>query len=183
MVHFPCFWRNSLSPVEQKLLVAVLLAHAKSAYRENPSTQVVLATAKSSGDYLKAVAAGILTLGGQHAPIEESYDLLNADSPRTQAAALLAQGNRVPGFGSSFHKEGVDPLWLDVEKALAEANPKLSAEIAAITEGLTVKRLWPNPSSFTAAAAITLGLPKKTAQALVLMGRLESWSQLAGGVL
>src|SRR5262245_24377808 len=111
------FWRpEPFTDIERQLLDAVLSAHGVSVARSNHSTVTVVNAAAGSGDYCKAIAAALLTIGSTHAPLEESYALLSTANPTEAARAIIARREKIPGFGGSFtDDEGRDPLWLDVE--------------------------------------------------------------------
>lgn len=160
------------------LFDALLQAHHDSALRGNCSHQALVAAAVGSGDYFKAMAAGLLTLGGLHAPLFVTYDLLAAPGAQEHVERMLAKGQRVPGWGNGFVKDGPDPLWTECAMQLSVENPSLDQVMDAITEVLHDhgKRIWPNPSCYTAAVALTLGLPRYAVGELLIQGRLHAWT-------
>lgn len=175
------FWTHETLPVPaHALLRAVFCAHAASSQRDNVSAQTVQLAALGSGDYTKAIAAGLLTLGGIHAPLADTMRLLQNTDPTPRTREILAKGRRVPGWGSSFHKGEPDPLWTEVDEALVEHFPGMAGRISAVTQCLhdNGKVLYPNPSAYTAAAALIVRLPRNIAPYLFLAGRLDGWSQL-----
>lgn len=172
------FWTDQpLTESQQALLNLVFEAHCRSALRENISTHAVALSAQGSGSYTNAIAAALCTLGGVHAPIEETYKVLtNAD----YALQLLEDGKKVPGWGNSFHKEA-DPLWENVNKFIKKHYPDACLTIEAVTEAIEKvkgKRIHPNPSCYTAATAIILGIPSHLAAWLFVQGRLAGWSMI-----
>lgn len=165
---------------EQELLDLVLEAHAQSAQRDNISTTAVLQCAAGNGTYTNSIAAGLLTLGGMHAPLEQSYELLSSEYAVEGAKLMLADGVRIPGWGNSFYKGEPDALWSQVAAWVEVNRPDLHTRISEVTAFLhgQGKDIYPNPSTYTAAAAIALGIPAKCAAFLFLQGRLLSWSQI-----
>jgi len=169
-----------LTEKETQLLALVLDAHAKSALRQNISTTTVLQCAAGNGTLTNSIAAGLLTLGGTHAPLEQSCEVLMASNPVEGARLLVADGYKVPGWGNSFHRGEPDPCWAEVDQWLQENRPDLYAKIQAVTDFLrsTGKPVMPNPSTYTAAAALALGIPPRCAAFLFIQGRLLEWVKL-----
>jgi citrate synthase len=175
-------WRKEpLSEPETKLLGAVLLAHHQSSFRSNASTVAVLNAAAASRDLAKSIVAGIMTLGGRHAPIEQTCELLGVEQPAAIVTEIIQSGRKVPGWGGTFQKDQPDPIWAEVSKLLEEFYPSLAARLDVITEALHAegKKIYPNPSAYTAASAIALGLPAELAVYLFIGGRLDAWTRLA----
>jgi citrate synthase len=178
------FWREEpLSEAEHELYLLVSNAHHFSALRENVSNQAVVLSAVGSGDYYKSIAAGLMTLGGTHGPIEETvmflkqgYDALAASVRRSYAIGL-----KIPGWGNSFYRAVEDPLWADVRDCLAVKFPEAHGKLKTVTgvwAEVSGKPLYPNPSAFTAVAAIEFEMPPKIAPFLLVLGRLSAWTQL-----
>lgn len=157
------------------MIGACLLAHAESALRGNASHHALILAAKGSGDYFKAISAALMTLGERHGPLRQTYALL-ATEPDIQA--ILDAGLKVPGWGSSFVK-GPDPIWAETEEAVKKANPVIFERIERITATLhnAGKDIYPNPSCWTAAVAMTLGIPREICGYLFILGRLEAWTR------
>lgn len=175
------FWRDTeLAPHEKALLRAVLDAHYHSTFRDNLSTVAVKLSACGSGDYTKALAAALSTLGGVHAPLVQTHQFLSCEDPPMAARRLLDAGLKVPGWGSSFVKGEKDEKWLPVEKLLAEHWWPLYEKIDMVTAVLRMsgKDLHPNPSAYTAATAIILGMKADLAPYLFVAGRLQGWSEV-----
>lgn len=175
------WWRSApLTPPEMRLLQAVATAHAASALRMNASTQAVILSASGGGEFGKALAAALLTLGDRHAPLEATCLLLNQPEPAVRASALLKAGAKVPGWGNSFHRGEPDPLWVPVDAVLRAEFPQIHRDLTAITA--TLHRvglpLHPNPSAYTAATARAVGLAPSCAAYLFIAARLETWSGL-----
>lgn len=172
------FWKTQpLNEKELGLLKAVFHAHSLSAQRPNMSSQALLLAHAGSGDYVKSLAAALLTLGNTHAPIEQTQRLLGHPN---WVDALLAAGKKVPGWGNSFAKGEPDLVWREVERLLSVDFPEAWAKVEAVTASLRSRdlHLFPNPSAYTAAAAIALGLPAHCAAYLFIGGRLECWTAM-----
>lgn len=168
------FWREKpLSPEEQRLLAVIGEAHYKSSFRENPSSVAITVAGTASGSFTQSLIAALATLGGVHAPIEATYDLLASEGP-------VPENEKLPGWGTSFIKGQIDPVWLPVDECLALLNPSLHQKIESITRALHVKGkiVYPNPSCYTAATALTLGIPRRLSAWLFVGGRLHAWYEL-----
>lgn len=175
------FWRTAaLDPNEKTLLQVVLHAHYRSAFRDNLSSSAVKMATLGSGDYTKAIAAALSTLGGAHAPLVQTYQFLTSSDVASATRNGLAAKRRIPGWGNSFHKGEPDPVWTQVEVCLRLHWPDLAKKLDDVTGVLHAagKNLFPNPSAFTVLAAIALGIPPHLAPYLFVMGRLQGWSEL-----
>lgn len=180
MIFPKAFWTDEpLALNELSLLNATLAAHAESAARGNVSHQVLQATAVASGHYANAIAGALLTLGAVHGPLVQTWHLLAVANPQRKAADMVAAGLRVPGWGNSFHKGKPDPLWAGVAGMLERDFGAMHTTIENITASLHAagKMLYPNPSCYTAAVAILLGMPAELCPYLFLRGRLDEWSK------
>jgi citrate synthase len=162
----------------QSLLRACLAAHRASAERPNISSETLRRAFAGSGSYTSALAAALSTLGGLHAPLAATVSFLAAAEPWKQVKGALEAGQRIPGWGSSFAKGGKDPLWLEVDGILAAEFPELTAKIEAVTMALhqAGKRIYPNPSCYTAATALALGMHPALAPWIFVAGRLDAWT-------
>jgi citrate synthase len=176
------WWRTrELSSQEESLLKLLFEAHRLSSFRPNISSVSVVNAAIGSGSIAKAIAAAILTLGGKHAPLEQTYLFLSLEDPAAQVQALLARGEKVPGWGGSFQKDGVDPIWEPVRLALAAQCAALSQKLDEVTAALhrQGKVIYPNPSAYTAAVALALEVPPSLSVYLFISARLDAWANIA----
>lgn len=176
------WWRQDpLTEHEQFLLQAVHVAHQKSAFRNNASSMAVVNASVASGDLSKAIVAGIMHLGEKHAPLEQTYRFLCLEHPEKNVNWALEVKENVPGWGNSFVKGDYDPLWVGVHEILHKNFPEIAWKLNRVTEELHShgKKIFPNPSAYTAAAAIVLGLPPKVAVYLFIRARLDAWAHLA----
>lgn len=174
------FWRNEpLNEVEWNLFNTVMAAHSRSAFRDNASTSALKISSSSTGSLSRALTAALSTLGGRHAPLTQTYDLLSSEDSLEKASILLNSGQKIPGWGNSFHKSK-DPVWIEVDCLLEKQFPEKSAKIDAISSLLqdSGKFVFPNPSCYTAMTAIILGMPKQDSEYLFIAGRLYSWVEL-----
>ena len=183
IIDFPTYWRKEpLSKAEWELVNQLMRAHHASVFRQNVSTVVIANTAFGSADYSKAIAAGLMTIGGIHAPLWATMDLLNSENAVEWVEKIVADNRRVPGWGNSFIKEKPDELWMGVDLCLKVSgiNSRFIKNIEAITDKLHElgKKIFPNPSAYTAAVALVLGIPPAMAPMLFVTGRLSGWSEL-----
>lgn len=170
------FWREAeLTDPEERLFLAVMHAHQYSAQRGNASGIVAALTATGSGSYAQALSAAILTTGALHAPLEQTIKYLQRDG-----VGRALGDEKIPGWGNSFHRAQPDPLWTEVDAILHADFPQLAARIDEVTASLHErgKKIFPNPSAYTAATALALGMPAKVAPYLFVCGRLEAWSHI-----
>jgi citrate synthase len=176
------WWRKEpLSDVETELLRRVAEAHADSARRDNISSVMLRSAYAGSGNFSGAIAGALLTLGGMHAPIEQTVQLLECANPAVVAREMLGRGEHVPGWGNSFHRGVPDPIWVGVDAFLREHFGELSEVMDAVSAELWHVKglvLLPNPSAFTATTAIAVGIPARAAAWLFISGRLDAWAKL-----
>jgi hypothetical protein len=179
---YDIFWHPGLKQAELQLLEALWQAHRSSVFRDNPSSVTVANAAFGSGDLARAIAAGLLTIGGVHAPIIETIEFLEQPNPQLAIPFYLGQKRKVPGWGGTFQKDGPDSIWDPVDKLLPQS---IGLKIDAISKALHAqgKFIFPNASAYTAACAILTGLPTPLAPYLFIAARLSSWTMIAAGYL
>lgn len=180
------FWRaEPFTPSEEQLLDALLRAHHESTFRNNPSTAAVTNAAAGSGCLSSAIAAGILCIGAKHAPLKRTVEFLDQPFPSIEMPLILGRNERVPGWGGTFQKDMIDPIWAEVDNLLRKFRPELAGRLDSVTAEFAAlgKSLYPNPSAYTACVAITIRLPAKLAPYLFIAGRLSAWTQIASGYL
>jgi citrate synthase len=180
------FWREEpFTDNERALLDALFEAHHRSAFRDNPSSVTAINAAAGSGDLSKAIAAAILTTGAKHAPLSSTVEFLLLESPALMVPNILSAGRKVPGWGGTFQKDVGDPIWAEVARLLAASWPHLAAKLGFVSVTLRRhgKALCPNPSAYTAASAIAIGLPATLAPYLFAAARLSAWAQIAARVI
>lgn len=160
---------------------AVLEAHSKAALdNQNQSSVAVQLAAAAGVPFHQAVAAALATLGGLHGPVTQARRVIFYRH-RDEIVRAIESGLRIPGWGNSFHKDGTDPAWLEVEQVLSVEHPEHWQQLHRIT--LMLKKyggvvLYPNAAAFTAVAAEVLGSPLGTELSLFLVGRVGAWAEL-----
>lgn len=172
------FWRSEpLTEAESKLLELTLAAHDACARRMNVSTAFLLTSARSKLPLQTALATALLSLGGDHGPVERTCEVLTR---KKLVYELLATNQKIPGWGSSFVKEGPDPIFEPLRTFLMEQFPETLAKIDHVTTKLKENghNLEPNASAYTAAVALTLKIPKQIAIWLLIVGRMPIWTKL-----
>ncbi len=178
------FWREK--PLDEKetiLLEKVFDAHRLAAFRQNASSEVIkLAFQTNDEDLTKAVAAGLCTLGGIHAPIVQTQGLLS-DLQFMGAAGIMGMwdGNsKIPGWGNHFCKRKPDPIVDNVMLYLAIGWPELSSHIQDVTAILhgEGKKIYPNMACATAATGLIIGMPPTLTPILLLQGRTMAWAEI-----
>lgn len=169
------FWKDSISEPERRLVEAMEVAHGLASFRDNPSSVAVNLAGAGSRSYTQAIAAALMTLGGPHAPLLDTWKLLAADDPAAEATEILKRGDKVPGWGSSFAE---DKTWEPVAMILRADFPQLAEKIDRVTGELrkAQKLIIPNPSAYTAAVAIALSMPAECLPYLFIASRLAAWS-------
>jgi citrate synthase len=173
------FWRKEpLNHFEQELLSLCLTAHQKSASRDNISTNVLINAAKGSLSYTNALAAALCTLGGVHAPIQQTLSVLF--SSMEELALAIETGTVLPGWGHDFIKGELDTLWETVANHIENHFPQIHERLEGITMKFHEKgkMIYPNPSAYTAATGMALGIPAPIIPWLFVHGRLIEWTSM-----
>jgi citrate synthase len=157
----------------------LIAVHKQLVHRDNVSSVMVGTCAKVEKDYFSSIAAGLLTLGGTHAPIVKTYEFLSRGKGcPSLASAFLKRNIRVPGWGSSFIKAEKDPIFENLDKMLSDF--RIHEHIWSTTSMLQEEGafLFPNAACYTAAVAITLDIPKDIAGYALIQGRLDGWTEI-----
>jgi citrate synthase len=170
-------WEPPTDRKAQALLADLTEAHRACTLRNNPSTNGVMLAAQASGSYFQSLIAGLAMLGGLHGPLVATYDQLESPDP-IWVRRELACGRKIPGWGSSFVKGMRDPLLQAVHDTLDGLYPEVMERIALIQGAMDSRKLFPNPSCYTAATALALGLPRESVGYLVVQARLLPWTNL-----
>ena len=167
----------NLNAEQSRLLQAVIDAHQKAAQvNKNVSSITFLQAAAGSGRLEAAMAAAILTIGHLHAPLTGARWLYEK-ATREAILMMVQQGTKVPGFGNSFHKDKVDPVWDDVLTILRFSFPKVDARLNELVGWMLEagKPLYPNAALFTAAVCSELKIRGGTETSLFVLWRLPMW--------
>jgi citrate synthase len=173
------FWRKEpLNHFEQELLSLCLTAHQGSAVRDNISTHVLVNAAKGSLNYLSSLSAALCSVGGVHAPIPQATAVL-CDSMENIALAI-EMGAIIPGWGSDLILDEIDPLWVPVANHIENHFPQIHERLEGITMKFHEKgkMIYPNPSAYTAATGMALGIPAPIIPWLFVHGRLIEWTSM-----
>ena len=161
------------------ILSVLNAAHEASALRRNPSHEALILATVGSGSYLQAITAAMMTLGGTHAPLVETCYFLKQAQPAESVPRIISLRRRIPGWGNGFVKGEADPIWTETDQVLREAAPELMAKVEAVTTALheAGKRIYPNPSCYTAVTALLLELLPEASPFLFLYARLPKWTE------
>mgnify|MGYP001346981891 CR=1 FL=1 len=162
-----------------RLIDELMNVHAELASRENFSSLLVGQCALVEKDYISSIAAALLTLGGRHGPTVQTVKFLSKIGD-FDPTVYYKHGLVIPGWGSAFHKGEPDPHFDTLDGFLFEDNNSLWAKIKEYTNKIhdTGKILYPNAACYTAAVAITEGIPAEVSPYLLIKGRLDVWTDL-----
>lgn len=164
-----------------RLLDELMHVHSRLASRENFSSLLVGQCASVEKDYISSLAATLLTLGGVHGPTEQVVNFLEDDNKGNDwVTSQIERSLLVPGWGSDFYKREPDPTFVLLSSYLCEDNPRVWAKIERTTSHFHAlgKKLFPNAACYTAAVAITEGIPAEVSPYLLIKGRLEAWTAI-----
>lgn len=164
------------------------MAHYNAALQNqgNISTVAAMTAYQGSQNPYQSIAAGILSMGGRHAPIDAARSLVrqysqNKDNAIRSIEFLLKKGIKVPGFGNSFFKKEIDPSFKPAYDKYLEITG-LNNPVEGISEYLNKYQfergknfLFPNAAIITAAIAEEANLPNGEEIAIALQGRMSAW--------
>jgi citrate synthase len=120
----------------------------------------------------ESVAAGLLSLGGFHAPVAEAMRVWE----RGEDEEYLRLWTIIPGFGSSWYTGEPDPLLAAFgEEALTDEEQTRLSRITADVQTITQKHIFPNAAMYTAIVAARLGYDPEFAASLLVRGRVDTW--------
>ena len=185
---------TKINPKHASELIGLLIRAHESAARNNKGnlSSVVATTAYiGSLNYLQGISAGILSLGGVHAPIEKCRKLLKklqTMSPmgfELHILGYIQNKKKVPGFGHSFYKEGIDPAfaaaynrYLDLVQAYGSRNliGEMNRHLEDAFQRCEKKfKIHPNAALITAAISEFLDLDPGSEMVIALRGRITAW--------
>jgi citrate synthase len=164
---------DSMSPY----LAALLEAHANAAKNESASHVAFVVTATTTSDFGRALIAALATLSGFHAPITGARAVLYKPGFLDY---LLTTGARVPGWGNSFYKTGIDPALTTADSVLRAEHPEAAAHLDATTKRVEEHAkcvLFPNIAAYTAIEAELSSVPVGTELSILIHGRLPEWAR------
>ena len=183
-----------VSMIYPELHEELLRVHAILATRENLSSEMISCAAKVEKDFGSACIMAIASLGGLHAPIEQTMELLSYPTAIRIAEVLLQDGSKVPGWGSSFVKGKKDPIFEELNSMIYNCDMKLWCLITDLTDDLSDfhfslirnsklliksdKDIYPNAACYTAACCILNEIPPCVAVKTLIQGRIDAWSDI-----
>lgn len=178
---YQAFWKDVSTDKEIEVLDNLYLAHAKSANRQNASTQAIVACGQLKVPFSNAVSAALQTIGGTHGPLHKTLssvfeypELMDKELP-----GIIRVGGKIPGWGNSFVRGSTDPVWYKTGMAVAEHYPRIHERISAVTKMIHAsgKIIYPNAACYTAAVAKAIGAEKHL-DYLFIAPRLAVWAML-----
>lgn len=170
-----------------ELVEALFAAHREAAIaNDNASKLCVQQAWGGSGRFENAIVAGMATIGALHAPLRAARELWETNEPRGHALSIMISGERVPGFGNSFHLS--DPSFNPVIKVLNQSYPKILARLIQFEMEINDAKphlrgsLYPNAAMYTAIVASICEVPIGLEPALFAMARIPAWAEMCGAV-
>jgi citrate synthase len=171
---------RQLTENETVLIGLIFDAHSNAAQNNyNASKQACSIAMQGSGSFVQSVASAILTLGsvvGRHGVTLGARRLLRGE---VSVQDIIERGDMVPGFGNSFHKDGIDPAFVLVNEYISLNWSNYSDRVNAIRESISKygKNLFPNPAMFTAITSEILGVRDGFESVLLIIPRIQSWAR------
>ena len=164
----------------KEILEELERVHDLLAYRDNASSVTIQGCASLGKDFPSSVAAALMTIGGAHAPLKQTALLLCYDKPIVMVDDMLKWGHKVPGWGSSFIKEGPDLTFSKLDLFILEHDEEMYWKINRITKHLHKEglNLWPNAACYTIASLLAAGENVKYADKYFIQYRLRAWHHL-----
>lgn len=160
----------------------IVSMHHVCALRDNASSNIIKAMAQLGKPMNDAFAAGLLTLGGKHAPIAQAQRYFQ--NFRFNALDQNPLPAVVPGFGSAWYKKERDPAVETFFNNVAASDAR-GAEIVNDCDMYledvrkhTGKDIYPNAAMATAVANITLKRDPVLGMGLVIQGRMAAWEAI-----
>ena len=175
-----CLGREPDESVE-RLLDTLSACHQEAARsNSNASSAAIRHVAACGGSFDTAVASALLTLGFKHAPIAAARRLIY-DETEEWVVERLEGGEKIPGWGNSFFKKGIDPAFAPIDLYLRSYHPAgASDRLDRISEAIfkvTGKTLFPNAAAYSAVCAEIVNLPRGTESSLFISCRLPVWAE------
>ena len=164
----------------KEILEELERVHDSLAYRDNASSVTIQGCASLGKDFPSSVAAALMTIGETHAPLKQTALLLCSDEPVVMVNDMLRWGYKVPGWGSSFFKEGPDLTFSKLDLLILEHDEETYWNMRNITQHLQAEglKLWPNAACYTIASLIAAGENVKYADKYFIQYRLRAWHHL-----
>jgi citrate synthase len=162
------------SEMHNTLLECCIDCHQQAAFNLNASSAAFQNALIASGRVENGIASAILTLGINHGPITEARDVY-----RNWGKAdfeVIKKGVKVPGFGNSFFREGIDPAFEPLDSLMRNEFGCLSSRIDELTSWMRdYKPLYPNAALYTAAVCEAVQVKYGCESMVFIMARIPSW--------
>lgn len=161
--------------------------HQDGAMRECASTVILGQTFKVNGaNSAQSIVAAISSMGGSHAPLVEAarfFNFVMSEPPESVPDMIkdILKTGKVPGFGSSFVKDEVDPIHYEIDAAMRRYSSKQHYYIVEMTYAIqkqTKKKLNPNTALYSAAYASIMNIDPVLLPGLVIEARIPVWNVL-----
>lgn len=170
-----------LTPGNHRPLWEAVYKAQRASAKANPSVSKMLVNlvGQSSGSFIHALVAGLMSVGEKHGPIQKARDELLVYVSVEATTEAVQRGVKIYGFGNSFFKIKSDPCWTEVHDLLIRSYPVAFDILAGIQEGLqrAGKKIYPNPAGYSAAAAHGAGLLRGMEEVIFVIPRMQVWLQ------
>lgn len=175
------------------LASALSRAHFVAAHnnKNNISAVAALNAYQGSGSIPQAIAAGILSMGGQHAPLGEARSLIRRfrkhprESFEMHIRGIILSKKKVPGFGHSYYKDQIDPafdeVWQQYWSLIDDSeNPVIQIQgiVNKTLEEIGKRRIFPNAAIITAAVCEYLDAYPGMEYGIAIASRIPAWVEL-----
>lgn len=162
-----------------KLVELLIAAHVAACHRDNSSTLILKSAFDSNGgDLIKSVTAALMSIGGLHAPIKQTYVMLRKILEGKQECDVICFYELVPGFGSSFIKEDNDPLLESLRQEFIDNHLRyynIGCRITSHLKQKTKHTLYPNLAFYTACVAHIEGHGVQFCERILIEARVPEW--------
>lgn len=159
----------------EEMFCAIIEAHRDAAIKNDCVSSFAFKMAVTGGSSVPAcMIAGLSTIGSRHAPVIFARDILFHKN-QDEWMLLFEAGERVPGFGNDFHKDGIDPSFARAFELLPMGVGQRLADIAEYISETKGASIYPNAAAITAAAAHVLNLPPRAELLIFMIGRGAGW--------
>jgi citrate synthase len=169
-------------PAKRRAIDACLVLMAE--HELNASTFAARVVASTRADVYGCVQAGLAALSGPlHGAASDQVEALlaEAESPERAEAAIHARagrGERIPGFGHPYYKEGGDPrarVLVELATELGSGSRELRTMNALIGAMERAGRPPANVDAGAVALRAALGMPRGAVTGLFAVARSAGW--------
>jgi citrate synthase len=166
--------------IDDDLIAELLSVHDKIGRRNNASYVSMVQSRSLGKDLFSSLASALLTLGGLHAPILQTYHFLSSfrtnEEIQSHVESELTAMRKIPGWGSSFEKGQPDPEFKILDEMLSGSPIHCRMHyVSGLLHGSGIQ-IYPNASCYTCAVCISKDLPVAIAQYFLVNGRLNAWT-------